>query len=69
MRTYLFCVSRTSEESDPSPPTLSPRRVAPFDWVIALTSRPMPVEELPESNPGVFVDVSIVLPLTMGCLY
>ena len=35
---------------------------------MALTSRPMPVAELPPSNPGVFVDVSIVLPLTIGAL-
>ena len=33
-----------------------------------MTSRPMPVAELPESNPGVFVDVSMVLPLTIGAL-
>ena len=39
-----------------------------MDWVMAFTSRPMPVAELPESNPGVLVEVSMVLPLTIGAL-
>src|SRR5204863_2703006 len=43
---YLFG-SKTSDESAPSAPTVLDSRALPVDWVIALTSRPIPVWELP----------------------